>query len=199
MLGDALFDPLAIVVLLVIAAMITAAATWLRRARAAADQLRGGLGVLRKVAAELAPEHPIRRRLEAAPVSELSFEELAHLLRGAAGEPARALLGLGQQIAWIERFAQFAVHLGILGTVFALVASDPTDLEAFRARLPTALGTTFWGLCGALSLSALAGRCESLAEGARAKLGLAVLDGLDGPELAERPAENPAENQAENQ
>jgi hypothetical protein len=73
------------------------------------------------------------------------------------------------------------VHLGILGTVFALVTSDPTDLDSFRARLPVALGTTFWGLVGALVLSILAGACESVLDRARQSVREALLAGLDRP------------------
>ena len=84
--------------------------------------------------------------------------------------------------AWIERFAQFSVHLDILGTVFALVNSDPNDLDSFRASLPTALGTTFWGLIGALLLSVIAGACDSLLERSRHAVRLALLEGLERPE-----------------
>src|SRR5690606_39280124 len=116
-----------------------------------------------------------------APVVDLSFEEVARLLSGHKVEPAaRALIRLAERISWVERFSQLSVHLGILGTVFALVSADPTDLEGFRARLPLALGTTFWGLIGALALSAIAGACESLIERARQHVRVALLEGLDG-------------------
>ncbi|MCA9684556.1 MAG: hypothetical protein KC457_20390 [Myxococcales bacterium] len=186
MILHALFDPLAVLVLSLVLAAIAGAGLWWWRGRQAGERLHGGLTVLRRVAGELPSSHPIRRRLEAAPVGELSFEEIAHLLHGEAGAPARALLQLEQRISWIERFAQFAVHLGILGTVFALVASDPTDLEAFRASLPIALGTTFWGLCGALALSAIAGGCESVGEQARTRVREALLEGLTGGQEQER-------------
>ena len=144
MLVDALFDPLSIAVLLVVIGMIGLSFTWFSSARAQSHQLIGGLKVLRNVGRQLAPDHPIRKRLEAAPVVDLSFEEIARLMAGDRVEPAaRTLIELQVKTAWIERFAQYAVHLGILGTVFALVNSDPNDLTGFRASLPMALGTTF--------------------------------------------------------
>ncbi|MCA9720432.1 MAG: hypothetical protein H6713_27455 [Myxococcales bacterium] len=176
----ALFDPLSVVVLCLIVAMIGAAALWLRGGQNHFHALVGGLSVLRRVGAQLHHEHPIRKRLEAAPVVDLSFEEIARLMVGDRVEPAaRALILLRERVGWIERFAQYAIHLGILGTVFALVSSDPTDLEGFRARLPIALGTTFWGLIGALVLSALAGACESLLERASTYVREALLEGLE--------------------
>ena len=180
MLVDALFDPLSIGVLLIVVAMLAVSIAWYSRGRAQFDQLRGGLKVLRNVGRQLAPDHPIRKRLEAAPVVDLSFEEIARLMAGDRVEPAaRTLIELQPKTAWIERFAQYAVHLGILGTVFALVASDPTDLESFRAGLPMALGTTFWGLVGALALSTVAGACEGLVERARQYVREALLEGLE--------------------
>jgi len=180
MLVDALFDPLSIGVLLIVVAMLAVSLAWYSRGRAQFDQLRGGLKVLRNVGRQLAPDHPIRKRLEAAPVVDLSFEEIARLMAGDRVEPAaRTLIELQPKTAWIERFAQYAVHLGILGTVFALVASDPTDLESFRAGLPMALGTTFWGLVGALALSTVAGACEGLVERARQYVREALLEGLE--------------------
>ncbi len=180
MIWQSLFDPLGVVVLLAVIAMVVGAALWYRQGQQAFDQLSGALQVLRRIAGELHDEHPIRRRLESAPVVDLSFEEITRLMTGDASEPAaRAVIRLGERIGWIERFAQFAVHLGILGTVFALVSSDPTDLEGFRARLPMALGTTFWGLVGALALSGIAGACETLIERARQHVRLALLEGLE--------------------
>ena len=191
MLLRTLFDPLGVAVLLAVAAMLGLALAWLGHGRKALDRLTGGLGVLRRIAGQLPVEHPIRKRLESAPVVELSFEEITRLMSGGASEPAaRALIRLGERVAWIERFAQFSVHLGILGTVFALVSSDPTDLVGFRARLPAALGTTFWGLVGALGLSALAGVCEGLLERGRQAVRLALLDGFERrgiDELIEQP------------
>jgi hypothetical protein len=180
MLLHALFDTLSIAVLAIVLGMIALSLAWHRSARSHFEQLRGGLRVLRRVAGQLAADHPIRRRLEAAPVVDLSFEEIARLMVGDRIEPdARALVELQSKIAWTERFAQYAVHLGILGTVFALVSSDPTDLEGFRARLPAALGTTFWGLVGALALSSIAGTCESLFERARLHVRETLLEGLE--------------------
>jgi hypothetical protein len=182
MLRQALFDPFSLAVLVALLVMIGIAASWHRAAQRQFDVLRGGLNVLRRIGRELHVEHPIRKRLESAPVVDLSFEEIARLMIGERWEPAaRGLVALEAKIAWTERFAQFAVHLGILGTVFAMVTSDPTDLEGFRARLPSALGTTFWGLIGAIGLSMLAGACESLFDRARAHVREALLAGLEHP------------------
>lgn len=190
MLVDALFDPLSIAVLVIIVGMIAVSMSWHAQGRAKLEELRGGLKVLRNVGRQLAPDHPIRKRLEAAPVVDLSFEEIARLMAGDRVEPAaRTLVELEVTTAWIDRFAQYAVHLGILGTVFALVSSDPTDLESFRAGLPMALGTTFWGLVGALALSTVAGRCESLFERARQHVREALLVGL---EVAPEPVDGDA-------
>ncbi|HWB80570.1 MAG TPA: MotA/TolQ/ExbB proton channel family protein, partial [Nannocystaceae bacterium] len=113
-------------------------------------------------------------------VVDLSFEEIARLMAGDRVESAaRTLVELQRKTSWIERFAQYSVHLGILGTVFALVSSDPTDLDSFRAGLPMALGTTFWGLVGALALSAIAGACESVFDRARQHVREALLEGLE--------------------
>jgi hypothetical protein len=175
-----LFDPLSLVVLAIVGVMIGAALRWFRSAQQQADVLAGGLQVLRRMGRQLAPDHPIRRRLESAPVVDLAFEEIARLMAGDRVEPAAQVLVRFQgKIGWIERYAQFAVHLGILGTVFSLVASDPTHLEGFRARLPSALGTTFWGLVGALGLSSIAGACESLFDRAQLMVRQALLDGLE--------------------
>jgi hypothetical protein len=189
MIVDTLLDPLSLVVLVAVLAMIGHALGWLRGAQRQADVLAGGLQVLRRVGRQLAPEHPIRRRLESAPVVDLAFEEIARLMSGDRVEPAaQVLVRLQGRIGWIERYAQLAVHLGILGTVLSLVASDPTDLEAFRSRLPSALGTTFWGLVGALSLSSIAGACESLLDRAQLLVRQALLDGLEAsPNDAPRP------------
>lgn len=182
MFWQALFDPFSIVVLAATLAMTALSLGWLRGAARQRDVLAGGLIVLRKIGAQLAADHPIRRRLESAPVVDLSFEELARLLSGQQVEPAaRTLIRLGERIGWVERFAQLSVHLGILGTVFALVSADPTDLEGFRARLPMALGTTFWGLIGAIALSLIAGACESLLGRASQHVREALLEGLEQP------------------
>ena len=180
MILETLFDPSSIAVLVVILAMIGTPAWWFRAAQRQLDRLAGALELLRRLAGQLPDDHPIRRRLESAPVVDLAFEEIARLLAGQRVAPsAQALVRLQGKIAWIERFAQFAVHLGILGTVFALVSSDPTDLEGFRARLPSALGTTFWGLVGALVLSSMAGLCEGLFHRAQLQVRQALLDGLE--------------------
>jgi hypothetical protein len=178
----ALFDPFSVAVLLAVIAMLSASTLWTLDGRRAFDRLLGGLGVLRRIAGELQADHPIRRRLESAAVVDLSFEEIARLLEGDAARvdsAAHVLLRLRERITWMERFAQFAVHLGILGTVYALVTSDPTDLDAFRANLPMALGTTFWGLVGALGLSGIAGGAESVLERASLQVRMALLAGLD--------------------
>jgi hypothetical protein len=180
MLGPALLDPFSVVVVLVVATFLGVALRWWALGRRHADELSGGLAVLRRIAGELHETHPIRRRLESAPVVDLSFEEMARLMTGERAEPAaRVLVALEGRIGWIERFAQLAVHLGILGTVFALVTSDPTDLESFRGRLPIALGTTFWGLCGAVALSVVGGACESVLDRARSAVREALLAGLE--------------------
>ena len=188
MFWQALFDPFSIVVVVAVGLMLALSLVWLRGAARQRDLLIGGLMVLRKIGAQLADNHPIRRRLESAPVVDLSFEEIARLMSGQTVEPAaRTLIRLGERLGWIERFAQLAVHLGILGTVFALVNSDPTDLEGFRARLPMALGTTFWGLIGAIGLSIVAGACESLLERASQHVREALLIGLEQVPAAKEP------------
>ncbi|MEM7155940.1 MAG: hypothetical protein AAF799_24020 [Myxococcota bacterium] len=193
MILPTLFDPLGIAVLVFVLAMVGVSLMWFRNAQRQHDALTGGLSILRRVGRELPDSHPIRRRLESAPIVDLAFEEIARLMAGQKVAPAaQALVRLPGKIGWIERFAQFAIHLGILGTVFALVSSDPTDLEGFRARLPSALGTTFWGLVGALALSSIAGVCESLFDRAQIHVREALLEGLepavdvsDEPEPAE--------------
>lgn len=183
MLLRSLFDPLSLSVLVLVLGMLGVAFWWYTAGQRQFDVLTGGLSVLRRIGPHLDADHPIRKRLESAPVADLSLEEIARLLRGDKVEPAAtALLELGERLAWIERFAQFAINLGILGTVFALVGSDPTDLEGFRAQLPRALGTTFWGLVGAMGLSAVAGACESLLERAALRVRTALLEGLERAE-----------------
>ncbi len=180
MLWQALFDPFSVLVVVIVAVMLGFSLLWLGRASRDRDQLEGALMVLRKIGSQLAADHPIRRRLESAPVVDLAFEKIARLMSGQQVEPAaRTLVRLGERIGWIERFAQLSVHLGILGTVFALVNSDPSDLGAFRASLPMALGTTFWGLIGAIALSIVAGTCESLLERASQHVREALLAGLE--------------------
>jgi nitrogen fixation-related uncharacterized protein len=184
MLGPAVFDPLSLVVLALVLVMVGVAMAWWSVARRQLDALQGGLQMLRGVGRTLPDDHPIRRRLETAPVVDLSFEEIARLMSGEGEkvQPAiRTLVHLRGRLAWVERFAQLAIHFGILGTVFALVMSDPTDLEGFRARLPMALGTTFWGLIGAVGLSAIAGGCEAVLERASGLVREALLEGFDAP------------------
>lgn len=180
MVTSSLFDAMSLIVLGGIAVLLGLSVVWYVAGRRHLDVLAGGSQMLRAIGRQLAPDHPIRRRLEAAPVADLSLEEVAHLMTGDALEPAaRALLALRHRIGWMERFAQHAVHLGILGTVFALVTADPTDLAGFRAALPRALGTTFWGLVGALGLSTVAGISESLLERGALRVREALLQGLE--------------------
>lgn len=158
-----MFEISSLVVLALVTTMLGISLRWYFTARARREALLGGLSVLRNLAPELPPSHPVRRRLESSPVAEISFEEIVALVREPQLEPsARVLLQLADRAAWVDRFAQFAVHLGIMGTVLALLSMDASDLQGFRSSLPKALGTTFWGLVGALSLSAVAGLCDSL-------------------------------------
>ncbi len=181
MIVTALFDPLSILVLVIILTMGVVAFLWFRAGQSHFDELKGGLRVLRGFGLELHHQHPIRKRLESAPVVDLSFEEIAKIMAGNqhVERPAHELVRLQNKIAWIERFSQYAIHLGILGTVFALVSSDPTDLESFRASLPLALGTTFWGLVGAMVLSTIAGWTETVLDRARHHIRHALLNALD--------------------
>jgi hypothetical protein len=184
-IGAALFGPLALAMIAILVAMAGVSVVWRRQGEARLAEVRGGLSAIRKLGRALHERHPIRLRLEAAPVAELSLEELAHLLHGSRpGPAAMALLTLENRLHWIERFAQFSVHLGILGTVLSLTVSDPSDLEGFRATLPLALGTTFWGLVGALGLSSLAGAVENLLADARRELRLGLLSSFDAPDAA---------------
>ena len=59
------------------------------------------------------------------------------------------------------------------------IPSVAAGSEGFRARLPMALGTTFWGLIGAIVLSLVAGACESLLERASQHVREALLEGLE--------------------
>lgn len=177
---DAILDPWSLLIFLAISAMAVLAAIWMRKGQHSMDLLEGGVAMLRRLAGDLNPRHPIRVRLESAPVAELSFEEISKIMTGKHTKGAAdGLLKLQERMLWIERFAQFALHLGILGTVFALMRSDPTDLEAFRAKLPLALGTTFWGLIGSLIISSIGGTIDSLMERARLIIRRAILEGLD--------------------
>jgi len=179
---SALFDPMSILVLVFVLLMTLVSFVWYRTGQAHLDKVTGGLMTLRYISSHLNIGHPIRKRLESAPVSDLAFEEIAKLMTGNATEPhALGLVHLRDKLSWIERFSQYSVHLGILGTVFALVSSDPTDLESFRAKLPLALGTTFWGLIGALMLSTIAGMAESLLERASGHVRHVLLSTFDDP------------------
>lgn len=186
MFGSALFDPVSLLVVAVITAMAVLALAWYVSGQRQFHALVGGLRVLRRVGLDLHRDHPVRKRIESAPVVELSFEEIAKLMTGQQEvEPAaHALIRLRERLGWIERFSQYATHLGILGTVFAIVSSDPSDLESFRRSLPLALGTTFWGLIGALLLSTVAGAAESVLERANQVVRNALLDALDEPAAA---------------
>ena len=180
MLIQALSYPLIMgVVSSAVVVMIGFAVTWILLAYRQPELLHVGLTELRRVGRDLPAEHPIRKRLESAPVVDVSFEEIAHLLGSkGAGEAAKKLVKLRNRLSWIERFAQLAIYLGIFGTVLALVRSDPTDLTAFRSELPTALHTTFIGLGGAIVLSVLSGVVESRMEAAAQLVRNALLDGF---------------------
>ncbi|MDX9722832.1 MAG: MotA/TolQ/ExbB proton channel family protein [Myxococcota bacterium] len=183
MLLDALFDTYSIVVLVVICVFSTFSLIWYYAGRRQHDVLIGRLEMLRGLGMELPLQHPIRKRLESAPVVDLSFEEIGKIMHRSARvrNATRALIRLNDRVAWMERFSHYATHLGILGTVFALVMSDPTDLVAFRKGLPIALGTTFWGLVGALILATIAGQASSVLESARQVVRDALLLSLDEP------------------
>ena len=156
--------------------MVGVAAAWYQRGRRHLDQLKGAAQVLAGLAKDLPDGHPIRARLESQTVAELSLEELVRLVRDEAGGPAAlGLLDLQLRAGWIERFAQFSVHLGILGTVLALMMVDGTDAGSFRSQLPLALGTTFFGLIGALLLGAIGGGVDGVLEQARVRLRLSLL------------------------
>lgn len=171
-----LTEPVSLIVLALVLAMVGVAAGWYRLGRQHLEQLRGGAKVLGHLAADLPPTHPVRIRLERAPVAELSLEELVQLVRDDAGGPAaQGLLDLRLRAAWIERFAQFAVHLGILGTVLALMLVDTAEVDSFRARLPMALSTTFFGLIGALLLGTIGGAVDAVLEAARVRLRRALV------------------------
>ena len=185
MLIQALSDPLTIGVLggvlAAVFVMICFAAWWMFSAHLQSKVLRSNLTLLRQLGRDLPPEHRIRKRLESTPVGDLSFEEIAHLPGSAGVEvAAKKLVKLRNHLSWIERFAQLAIYLGIIGTVFALLMSDPTDLTAFRSRLPTALFTTFIGLFGAIVLSVLSGVVESSIENAAQHVRNALLKGIEG-------------------
>ena len=186
MLTQTVSDPLTLTTIVVVALIIGLMCWYAFRSwalmRQKIDEFGGGLAVLRQVGLDLAPEHPIRKRLESAPVVDVSFEEIAHLLNSkeGAGAAAAVLVELRNRLSWIERYAQLAIYFGIIGTVAALVFSDTTDLTAFRSRLPIALITTLFGLFGAIVLSWVAGRIESGLENAAKIVREALLTGSGG-------------------
>lgn len=188
MFVEALYDTPSLVVLALVLSMVGLSGYWAYRAQQHLAVVEGGLGVLRNIGRQLAADHPIRKRLESAPVVELSLEELAQLLRGENVESAAAsLVELKRRLRWVERFAQLSIHLGIMGTVLALVSADPTDIEAFRASLPRALGTTFWGLIGAMGLSTLGGYGEGIEDRAEVAVRRALLESFEQPQSESTP------------
>lgn len=182
MVVEALLQPFSLAILAIIASMVVAAARWLMSGSRNDAELEGGLKVLRSVGAGLRADHPVRRRLESGPVSELSLEELAQLLVGKQGNAAaNGLLVLEHRLNWMERFAQLSTYLGILGTVLGLVLSDPTDLTLFRQKLTLGLGATFYGLVGALIISVLTGSAEQLVVRARQRMRMALVASFEEP------------------
>ncbi len=176
MIVDALLQPFSIAILLVVAFMVVASARWLARGSRDDSELAGGLKVLRRVGGALGPEHPIRKRLESGPVTELSLEELSQLLVGKEGDAAaNGLLALEHRLNWMERFAQLSTYLGILGTVLGLVMSDPANLILFRKKLTLGLGSTLYGLVGALLISVITGSAEQLLVRARQRMRMALI------------------------
>lgn len=83
---------------------------------------------------------------------------------------ARGLIALTRHVRWFERFGQIAIHMGIPGTVAALITSDPSNLASLRGQLPLALSTTFWGIVGALMLSSLAGVADGIIDSAEQRV-----------------------------
>ncbi len=184
---QALTDTPSLVVLGLVLVMLAIGGWWTSQAYSRVAELGGATKVLRSIGLELDEAHPIRRRLESTRADNISLEELASLLSNhkEAADLVEALLALQVSMRWIERFAQMSIHLGILGTVVALVGTDPSDIEVFRASLPRALGTTFWGLIGALGLSTLAGYAESVEEKAARELRKALVPVPRAKEVAE--------------
>lgn len=177
MIVEALFGLGSLLVLAAVIAMGVVSWRWLESGKRCLAELGGAARAVRSVAADLPESHPIRRRLEAAPVVEIALEEVAVLMAGEPAEaPARGLVLLQDRFIWVDRFAQIAVHLGLLGTVASLVAADPSNLDLFRSRLPIALGTTLWGLIGALGIGWIGGTIETLL----ARANREVRDGLLG-------------------
>lgn len=175
-----MLEPSSLLVLLLVTAMLTVSLVWWIAARIRRDGLLGALSVVRELAPALPATHPLRRRSEVSPSSEIALEEIVRVLRDhRIASAARGLLRLSDRLVWIERFAQFSVHVGILGTVYALLTADATELAGLRTSLPAALGTTFWGLLGALGLSTVAGLSESLILRTSREVRDAFFEGLD--------------------
>jgi hypothetical protein len=180
MIVEALFQPFSLAILLLIAGMVVTAVRWMLRGSRDDAQLEGGLKVLRTVGGALGADHPVRKRLESGPVTELSLEELATLLAGREGNAAaNGLLALEHRLNWMERFAQFSTYLGILGTVLGLVLSDPNNLSLFRQKLTLGLGSTFYGLVGALIISVVTGSAEQLLVRARQRMRMALVESFE--------------------
>jgi len=183
MLLRALFELGSVLVLLAVTAMGASSLAWYVLGVRAYHAFEGGTRMLSTLGPQLPAEHPIRIRLQSVPIADLALEEIARLMHGdRTGPAAQALLRLRTRTVWIERFAQCSVHLGILGTVVALISTDPNDLHSFRAQLPRALGTTFWGLVGAIGLSLVAGSCETLLDRASQQIRQTLLQRVEAPE-----------------
>jgi len=177
---QALFGTFSLIVLLIIMGMVIASVRWLLIGQRSVNHLTGGLDMMRRVANDLDARHPLRVRIETAPVVEISLEEVAKVMATRESrEAVNGLLVLQRRMDWMTRFAQISVQLGILGTIVALISSDPTDLREFRGQLPIALGTTFWGLIGALSLSTVMGYIENEMSRATQNIRRALLDSFD--------------------
>ena len=183
MIGSALFGAGGLVVLAAVTALAVVSLRWLAGGRRCLHQLRGAASALSGVVEHLPPSHPLRVRLDNSPVSDVAFEEIAMVMTGDAQRAAEGLLRLQQHTGWMERFSQAAIHLGILGTVVALISSDPSDLAQFRASLPLALGTTFWGLIGGLVLSWVVGSADEVLSDAQQRVRMGLL-GAVTPEVA---------------
>ncbi|NUP11533.1 MAG: hypothetical protein HOW73_36270 [Polyangiaceae bacterium] len=180
MIVDALFQPFSLAILFIVASMVVTAAGWMRRGARDDAELEGGLKVLRRLGGALGANHPVRKRLESGPVTELSLEELAQLLVGKEGNAAaNGLLALEHRLNWMERFAQLSTYLGILGTVLGLVLSNPNDLVLFRQKLTLGLGSTFYGLVGALIISVVTGSAEQIILKARQRMRMALIESFE--------------------
>jgi hypothetical protein len=180
MIVQALFQPFSLAVLVLVMGMLSASVAWYLRGSRDDAELEGGIKVLRRVGTSLRADHPVRKRLESGPVTELSLEELAQLLVGKEGNAAaNGLLALEHRLNWMERFAQFSTYLGILGTVLGLVMSDPNNLVLFRQKLTLGLGATFYGLMGGLLINIATGSAEQLIVRARQRMRMALIASFD--------------------